>query len=146
VTTVTLSQLAALIRQLEAETNRDDAHQLALDSLREAAAYVTIRNQYETTCAADLPEHFILADCDCNAPYREAIARSPTASTARRLDDGDFGIVSLDDALHKRLIGAPVRLADHTPPKKPAAVGTPARCDCRKNGVWSHQLSTLRVT
>jgi hypothetical protein len=36
-TTVTISELAALIRQLEADTDRDDAHQLALDSLREAA-------------------------------------------------------------------------------------------------------------
>jgi hypothetical protein len=61
-TTVTISELAALIRQLEADTDRDDARQLALDSLRKAAAYVPIRNQYEASCAADLLEHFILAD------------------------------------------------------------------------------------
>jgi hypothetical protein len=122
-TTVTVSELAALIRQLEAHTNRDDAHQLALDRLREAAAYVPIRNRYEASCAADLLEHFILADCDCNAPHREAIASSLTAWTAReaRLDDGDVSIVNLDDAQHKRPTGAPVRLAGHTPPKKPAA-------------------------
>jgi hypothetical protein len=68
-------------------TNRE---QLMLDSLRSVASFAEINSANEAAYAAELLEHLIDVDCDCQTAEREHVSRELADWHARQVETVDL--------------------------------------------------------